>query len=291
MSNSMSVRTLWICSCVLVLCTSCGSRQSADKSPSPTASNSKAWSTDTGNAVWIPLDSAADAMGLRIKDTSNTTQLGYTDAMYEIHEGQHRARSKGLSLKLRHVPVRQGNRIYITQEDLSTLLGTPTSWDKNTQKVQIQPFSSQEAQLLTPNANDTPLRSLSAVDKEALIAFAKRFLGVRYEFGSSPYEQSKTFDCSSFTQYVFKKYDIDLPRLASQQAELGTAVTRSELQTGDLIFFTVPGRFKDDKIPGHVGIYIGDGKFIHTWGDPGVQISDLDKGYWKGVILSMRRVL
>lgn len=50
-------------------------------------------------------------------------------------------------------------------------------------------------------------------------------------------------------------------------------MTRDQLQVGDLIFFTVPGRFKSDNVAGHVGIYIGDGKFIHTWGAPGVQIS------------------
>src|SRR5690606_20476667 len=116
------------------------------------------------------------------------------------------------------------------------------------------------------------------------------FLGVPYEFGAEHYSSSKTFDCSSFIRYVYERFDVDLPRLARDQARKGSTVSRSNLQAGDLIFFTVPGRFSSDKIPGHVGMYIGDGKFIHTWGDPGVQISPLDSGYWNEQILFMRRI-
>ncbi|MNV34400.1 Gamma-DL-glutamyl hydrolase precursor [compost metagenome] len=134
------------------------------------------------------------------------------------------------------------------------------------------------------------IQNLSPSDAASLVSYAKQFLGVPYEFGAAPYEESKTFDCSSFTRHVFKKFGKDLPRLAKDQDNLGTKVTRQQLQPGDLIFFTVPGRFEKDTIPGHVGIYIGDGKFIHTWGNPGVQISELDSGYWNGVILGMRRI-
>ncbi|MBY9082267.1 C40 family peptidase [Paenibacillus sp. HN-1] len=134
------------------------------------------------------------------------------------------------------------------------------------------------------------IQNLSSADAVKLVSYAKQFLGVPYEFGAAPYEESKTFDCSSFTRHVFKKFGKDLPRLAKDQDKIGQKVTRQQLETGDLIFFTVPGRFEKDTIPGHVGIYIGDGKFIHTWGNPGVQISELDSGYWNGVILDMRRV-
>ncbi|MNC66674.1 Murein DD-endopeptidase MepS/Murein LD-carboxypeptidase precursor [compost metagenome] len=72
---------------------------------------------------------------------------------------------------------------------------------------------------------------------------------------------------------------------------MGHRVSRDELKAGDLIFFTVPGRFESDAVPGHVGIYIGDGKMIHTWGEPGVQISEIDTGYWHNVMLHMQRVL
>lgn len=94
-----------------------------------------------------------------------------------------------------------------------------------------------------------------------------------------------------FYKACIQKFGVSLPRLAKDQDNLGTRVSRSELDVGDLIFFTVPGRFESDAIPGHVGIYIGDGKFIHTWGEPGVQISELDSGYWSNVILHMQRVL
>ncbi len=83
-----------------------------------------------------------------------------------------------------------------------------------------------------------------------VIAIAKDYLGVPYVWGGT---SPKGFDCSGFTQYVYKKAGVSLPRTSSEQGKVGTKVSRSELRAGDLVMF-----------PGHVGIYIGDGKFIHS---------------------------
>src|SRR5262249_41672538 len=98
-----------------------------------------------------------------------------------------------------------------------------------------------------------------------MIAFARKFLGVPYVFGTDSYSSgNRSFDCSTFTGYVYGKFGVDLPRTARAQSKLGDPVARDELKKGDLLFFSVPGRFKSDDIVGHVGIYMGNGQMIHA---------------------------
>ncbi|SHE43654.1 Cell wall-associated hydrolase, NlpC family [Caloramator proteoclasticus DSM 10124] len=102
---------------------------------------------------------------------------------------------------------------------------------------------------------------------------AKSLLGVRYVYGGTT---TSGLDCSGFVQYVYKKMGVVLPRTASQQARVGLAVSKDNLRKGDLVFFeTVSAGIS------HVGIYLGDGKFIHASSTKkGVTISSLDSGYY-----------
>ncbi|NRF92277.1 C40 family peptidase [Paenibacillus frigoriresistens] len=133
---------------------------------------------------------------------------------------------------------------------------------------------------------------LKNIDMNAVINKGKQYLGVKYLFGTGPYPQTGKFDCSTFTQYVFGKYGVKLPRLARQQGLQGQLVSRSSLRKGDLMFFYVPGRFKTNKTIGHVGIYIGNMQMLHSSPAPkdGVQISNIDKPYWKSTFLRARRI-
>ncbi|WP_221885988.1 C40 family peptidase [Paenibacillus zeisoli] len=246
---------------------------------------------DAGGMTWIPLREAASTLGLNYKELGDTALIGFSDPVYEVHTNQSTAITHGKKVTLKDRPVRREGQLCVSLSDLSSLLGTATVWNNQTGRLEISKLPPVQEPAKALEHRSDRITTLSAVDTQQLVAYAKRFLGVNYEFGADEYTKSRTFDCSSFTQYVFRHFNVDLPRLASSQAKEGTAVGRSDLKAGDLIFFTVPGRFKDDHIPGHVGIYIGDGKFIHTWGGPGVQISPLDSGYWHGVIFSMRRVL
>jgi cell wall-associated NlpC family hydrolase len=97
-------------------------------------------------------------------------------------------------------------------------------------------------------------------------------LGVPYSFGGmSP----GGFDCSGFVCYVYGKAGISLPRMADSQYYSLTHIPRANLQSGDLVFFETycPG-------PSHVGIYIGDGKFIHASSSKGITVSEVFTGYW-----------
>ena len=112
---------------------------------------------------------------------------------------------------------------------------------------------------------------------------AQSFIGVPYKFGGVT---PKGFDCSGFVQYVFNKNAISLPRTADVQYKVGKAVLRSNLQQGDLVFFTTyePGA-------SHCGIYLEKGKFIHASSSHGVMISQLDDSYWKTRYIGARQVI
>lgn len=120
----------------------------------------------------------------------------------------------------------------------------------------------------------------SLADK--IIATGLKFQGVPYKFGAKS-GNTDAFDCSSFTQYVFKQNGISLPRTSKQQSTVGTYVSRSQLQPGDLVFFYSPIH--------HVAIYMGDGKLLHTYGKGGVTITKLSKGWWDSHYTTARRVL
>jgi len=115
-----------------------------------------------------------------------------------------------------------------------------------------------------------------------IIQTAKHYIGVPYQFGGTT---PKGFDCSGYLQYVFAQQKISIPRTADEQYKLGKNISRSALQSGDLVFFTTyePG-------PSHCGIYIGDGKFIHTSSSKGVRIDELDNSYWKPKYIGAKRI-
>lgn len=97
------------------------------------------------------------------------------------------------------------------------------------------------------------------VTGNAVVEYAKKYLGYKYvSGGSSP---SKGFDCSGFTTYVYKHFGISLSRTSRGQASNGKKVSKENLQIGDIICFS---NSRSSKSIGHVGIYIGGGRFIHA---------------------------
>jgi lipoprotein Spr len=95
------------------------------------------------------------------------------------------------------------------------------------------------------------------------------------------------FDCSSFTQFVYQKNSVQIPWGSKAQAQAGTRVSdKAYLVKGDLVMFSVgtPGRIN------HVGIYIGNGKFISNTPSSGVSITDMNSGYWKNKYITGRHL-
>lgn len=120
-----------------------------------------------------------------------------------------------------------------------------------------------------------------------IISKGKSYLGVKYKFGAKSGITS-AFDCSSFTQYVYKKNGINLPRSSVQQSKSGTYVKRSNLKAGDLIFSDTN---RDGKI-NHVSIYMGNNKLLHTYRvGVGVTISKFSGSTWDKTYVTARRVI
>lgn len=105
-------------------------------------------------------------------------------------------------------------------------------------------------------------QALSNVDNESkgeeIAEYAKQYLGLPYVSGGK--NPSTGFDCSGFTQYVYKNFGYSLESTASGQNSLGTDITMENLEPGDLILF-----YNEEKTKiGHTGIYLGDGNFVHS---------------------------
>lgn len=119
-----------------------------------------------------------------------------------------------------------------------------------------------------------------------LVSAAMGFLGVPYRRGGTSAETG--FDCSGLVKTVYQdSLGLVLPRVAAQQAASTKKVARNDLQPGDLVFFNTMRRAFS-----HVGIYIGDGKFVHApRSGAGVRIESLSGAYWKKRFNGARRVL
>jgi hypothetical protein len=118
---------------------------------------------------------------------------------------------------------------------------------------------------------------------DSVAALAREQVGLKYRYGAR--QPGKAFDCSGLVQYVMSKFDLSLPRTARDQAKVGTEVPKDEreLKPGDLLYF---GRGKSVT---HIGIYVGDGRYVHAANRrKGVIESPLPKGtrrtrFWRGV--------
>lgn len=126
------------------------------------------------------------------------------------------------------------------------------------------------------------LSSHRRVLKTALLHYYKNWAGTPYRWGG---QSKKGVDCSSFVRHTIRAVEsYELPRTTRQQVKVGVQVPRSDLQVGDLVFFKTGPRTH------HVGIYIGNGRFIDSSSSDGVTISRLGNTYWRRHYWQSRRI-
>lgn len=132
-------------------------------------------------------------------------------------------------------------------------------------------------------AHPRPSIYIPNVDDDEILAIAARHLGTPYRFGSAG---GGSFDCSGFVRNVYSEVGLELPHSASAQFSMGERVGADELAPGDLVFFRTYTRG-----PSHVGIYVGDGMFIHAASRGGeVRVDGLDESYYRSRYLGARRL-
>ena len=157
---------------------------------------------------------------------------------------------------------------------------------------QERPEVGKESQGNQPEANTQLASAVAPVedgrgeekDRRLLAKVAKAFLGLKYiRLGTS----INGMDCSAFVQKIFRIFDVDLPRTTREQFQVGYAVAREALAIGDLVFF----KRGQARRPGHVGIYIGEGQFIHTsLRNQRVQVNSLESRYFAARFIGAKRV-
>lgn len=138
-----------------------------------------------------------------------------------------------------------------------------------------------DSQIAAENGNNI---SRGAISKGTeVVNYAYNFLGKPYVFGAAG---PNAFDCSGLTQYVYNKFGVGLSRTTYTQVNEGIKVNKKDLKPGDLVFFNTAGSIS------HVGIYIGNGEFIHAprTGKP-VMVSSLSDGYYSQTYATARRIL
>lgn len=146
--------------------------------------------------------------------------------------------------------------------------------------------SRRAGQKRTYDSGDDKISNKKYIDKKTgqmLVNLAKTTIGTPYVFGGS---SRSGFDCSGLVRWTYSHFGINLPRSASEQAHTGRAVRNGEaLQAGDLVMFRHPKRGY------HVGIYVGDGKFIHSpRRNKNVTIVSLDEDYFRNIYIGARRL-
>ncbi|MBR2744557.1 MAG: C40 family peptidase [Clostridia bacterium] len=176
-----------------------------------------------------------------------------------------------------------GDKAYIAKSLLSKEKVEVTSRSSTSLDQQAQ--EKQESESQAPAAQEQEQSAPSNPSGSAIVAYAKQFLGYSYVYGTNG---PNTFDCSGFVQYVYKHFGYSLSRSSSTQANDGVAVSKSNLEPGDVLIF----RDTSNSRIGHVGLYIGGGQFIHASNSrTGVIISDLSTSAYQKRYVGARRIL
>jgi murein DD-endopeptidase / murein LD-carboxypeptidase len=166
-----------------------------------------------------------------------------------------------------------------------------SSYESQNQKLKNRPHSKYEPKIskdeyekLSFNSNEINEAASSDLlyKKQSFMDFYSDWKNVRYKMGGT---SRLGIDCSGFTQKVFKeKFGIELPRTTLTQVNVGVEVKKSDLKMGDLVFF------KTSRTNKHVGIYMGNGDFLHS-SVKGIQFTKLDKPFYKDSYWTARRIM
>ena len=123
----------------------------------------------------------------------------------------------------------------------------------------------------------------ASTEGDRIAEYAKQYIGYNYKYGGS--SPSTGFDCSGFAQYVYSSCGYSIGRTCTNQLGYGTAISKSELNPGDLVFFDTMDKGKVS----HVGMYIGNNEFIHAANSKKGVIKSTLTGYYDKKFINARR--
>ncbi len=190
---------------------------------------------------------------------------------------------------LRSGPSTSANKIAVLPEGITLkLLSTSGKWAKVAMPDGVcgfvyRPLLAAGAGQVAETGKSVDAAPRQEAAASTLIQTALACRGTAYRRGGT---SRGGFDCSGFTRYVYAKYGVSLPHSSAAQASRGISINRSDLQPGDLVFFQTTGRGIS-----HVGIYIGNGNFVHAASrGRGVTVDSINSGYYSPRYRGARRV-
>jgi peptidoglycan endopeptidase LytE len=233
---------------------------------------------DQANRMQVPVRFMTESMGYTVNWKSDGKQVTVTLAngsrTVQLKTGDRRIIVNGQTKWMDTVPILKQDRTFVPIRFATESLNANVTWHEPTLSAIIA----------TDGRTHKPLAPVYVSQSDKILATAKAYMGVPYVFGGTT---PNGFDCSGYTQYVFAKNGISLPRVSRDQYRVGQAVSTSSLKAGDLVFFSLnqPG------VVGHVGIYIGGGEFISATSSSGVSIAKInDPYYWGPRYIGAKRV-
>lgn len=225
-------------------------------------------------ALIVPLLPAAEALGMSVE-----AEMASGSAYVAVRHGRgHRldlfvgsplSFADGLPDMLEQPVALQHGRVTVTLRAITRWSGLKLDWNGK----QATAIVSTDGRKHKPAPQEA--------QKELILETADNYIGVPYVWGGT---KPVGFDCSGFVQYVYRLHGVELPRTSREMYAIGDEVI--ELQPGDLVFFRTMG-----EATSHVGIYIGDNRFISATTSYGVHVARLNSTYWGPKYVGAKRVL
>ncbi|MCD7947323.1 MAG: SH3 domain-containing protein [Oscillospiraceae bacterium] len=215
-------------------------------------------------------------------------QVGYMSADYvtlstkaDGNLGNGKVSTDGATLNMRSGPATSESVVSVLSSGtVVQIVGVDNGWYKISYGGNTGYASSD---YITTVKDGTSASTASSKGQE-VVNYAKQLIGCKYSYGCSG---PSSFDCSGFTSYVYKHFGYTINRSAATQLSNGTAVDKSSLQPGDLVFF----KNNTSKAASHVGIYIGSNQFIHASTNTYTVRIDNLSGYYSNIYVGARHII
>jgi peptidoglycan endopeptidase LytE len=285
--NHLSTNTIYV-SQVLKIDDGKGSTQSVSTSSSSTSSGTATYTVKSGDT----LSKIARAYGTTVQNLKSWNGLSsdtiYPGQVLKVKASAAASSSSGAqSSGTTNSNSSSGSKTYTvvkgdTLTKIASKYGTSVSAIKSANHLSSDTiYVGQKLIIPSGAANSSSIEQTGSNVNTAVVAEAKKYIGVPYVFGGS--SPSVGFDCSGFVYYVFNKVGKSIPR-TSAEGYYSRSYYVSNPQPGDLVFFD--NTYKQGV--SHMGIYIGNNQFIHAGGDQ-VQISSLSNSYYQSHFDSFKR--
>lgn len=230
------------------------------------------------NRTLVPVRGILDPLGAKLQWDAATMTVTATLGTRTIKMviGRDTAEVDGTSVKL-DAPARIiENRTMIPVRFFAENLGMRVGWDGETRTVRIE----SRAGAATASRDGASANRNGAL----MAANAAKYVGYNYSWGGTSPDTG--FDCSGLVYFLAKQLGVSLPRTASEMFSAGVAVSKEDLQAGDLVFYNTYGEGAS-----HVGIYDGKGNFIHAESqEKGVTVTEFSREWWVVRYLGARRI-